>query len=38
MILDGECVWYEYECKDCGDSGDEHYVLEYCFSISDKDN
>lgn len=38
MEVDGEFVWYKYECTDCGDCGQEHYVLEYCYSISDKDN
>ena len=38
MKVDGQECWYEYECEDCGDTGNEFYSLQYDCSISDKDN
>ena len=38
MKVDGEECWYQYECRDCGDTGDEYYTLKYDCSISDKNN
>ena len=38
MKVDGEELWYKYECEDCGDCGNEYYTLKYDCSISDKDN
>jgi len=36
--VDGQELWYEYECEDCGDTGNEYYTLKYDCSISHKDN
>ncbi len=38
MKVDGEELWYKYECEGCGDSGNEYYTLQYDCSISNKDN
>ena len=29
MDVDGEIVWYDYECIDCEDDGREIYELKY---------
>ena len=29
LDIDGYCVWYNYECLDCKDTGREHYNLKY---------
>jgi len=27
--LEGECIFYPYDCEDCGLNGEEWYSLEY---------
>tara|TARA_Y100001973_G_scaffold52009_1_gene77098 strand:- start:259 stop:453 length:195 start_codon:yes stop_codon:yes gene_type:complete len=36
MKIDGEILWYEYDCNDCGNSGEEHYDVRYSYSTADE--